>query len=309
MRSLLRALRHDVNYAIDLFSLLDQRATGSVTYQDFMAVFNERDSAFWHELALRLEHGGRLPGATPDETRAGGSTLFMPAGTYAEQQRIAHRRDRGGDGPGPGSPTGAGGGGGGAEESVDAVAADVLSSFGELGSTHRDAAAEAQSRLVPIPKVARPAVGSSGGSGGASGGGTADGRKGGGGESPDNKGDAEPSKGGDGAATAGGLSAAEQDEINKERARKVVSLLQSSIDRKKAEPKRSAVGQRVLSAIRQMRPRAGTPTQSHGAGSPNSANLAPPAPTGGTQPRSPASNTSGPASPATASLGGRSSRR
>jgi hypothetical protein len=297
MRSLLRTLRHDVNYAIDLFSALDQRATGTVTFQDFMTTFNERDAAFWHELALRLEHGGRLPGSSAENAR--GSTLFMPSGTYAEQQRVASRREKArrrhseaGSTTRTKSPLGGGHGSDGADDNVDAVAADVLSSFGDANDS-ASAAETAQSRLVPIPKVARPVQQAA-----------ADRR----GESPGHVTDKDASADGTGTASPAPSPTTEQEEINKERARKVVSLLQSSIDRKRAAPQRSAMGQKVLSAIRQMRPRAGTPTSNQGgAASPGSANLS--VPGSANPPRSPASAGSGPASPAGAnSNAGRSAR-
>jgi hypothetical protein len=278
MRPILKALRHDVNYAIDLFSTLDRRGTGTISFQDFMAAFNERQPAFWHELALRIEHGGKLPGTTGRT-----STLFMPAGTYSEQQqRAAERRTTSGGGPAVGRRGSiarlAARDDADADAVIAAAAADVLSSFdasgketlGEIPSPH----------LVPLPKLrpdsAKPNASAEGG-----------------------RFDDEESLAASttkSASPAGG-SYLPPDEASRERARKVVSLLQGNMQRKATSPQPSKIGQRVLSAMRSMRPRAATPPS----GSLDSASLlaAPHAAQGpGVSP--PVSNSSGPASPVSA---------
>jgi hypothetical protein len=62
LKALLRVLRHDVNYAIDLFSAIDERSTGRVTFQDFTAAYHRHPRGMWTELHSRLQHGGKLPG-------------------------------------------------------------------------------------------------------------------------------------------------------------------------------------------------------------------------------------------------------
>lgn len=59
LKSVLRVLRHDVNYAVDIFSAMDKRATGAITFQDFMTVYHERSKTVWRELQERIAHGGR----------------------------------------------------------------------------------------------------------------------------------------------------------------------------------------------------------------------------------------------------------
>ena len=58
LKGLLTALRHDPNYAVDLFALMDQRNVGVVTLQDYMQWFNAAPSGQFRELHDRLRHGG-----------------------------------------------------------------------------------------------------------------------------------------------------------------------------------------------------------------------------------------------------------
>jgi hypothetical protein len=67
---LLRVLRHDVNYAVDLFSLIDYRGVGAATLQDFIAVFRTRPLDFWRQVQQRLAHGGRADGVAPGQSTA-----------------------------------------------------------------------------------------------------------------------------------------------------------------------------------------------------------------------------------------------
>jgi hypothetical protein len=299
MRGMLRALRHDVNYAIDLFSSVDRRATGNVTFQDFMSEFNERKPQFWHELALRLEHGGKLPGAANRS-----STLFMPAGTYAEQQKRTVDRMGLSSGAAARRASIASPDRTGETEDVSSVAADVLSSFetlGKDGASTQQGGAIASPLLVPLPKL-RPdplqasyKSGGPGSPGGNSLEGSPDGdAASGGGQSPRSP-QLHPT--GSGAAAAG------DDAARREQARKVVSLLQNSIDRKRqgtAQP--SKIGQKLLSAMRTMRPRA----------TPGAAGASP-AGGGGTgiAPASPSATqaSAASASPSNPSLGGRPSAK
>lgn len=60
MKGLIRVLRHDLDYAVEVFSTLDPEAEGVVTYQQFVTMFHvptNRD--FFAELKERIEHGGR----------------------------------------------------------------------------------------------------------------------------------------------------------------------------------------------------------------------------------------------------------
>jgi hypothetical protein len=71
LKSVLRSLRHDVNYAVDVFTRFDVRATGTVTYQDFVAVYQSATKSFLSELRERLQHGGR---SLADAAGAGSSS-------------------------------------------------------------------------------------------------------------------------------------------------------------------------------------------------------------------------------------------
>lgn len=61
LKGLLRVLRKDVHYAVDAFSFLDPEAEGTVTFQQFVALYLKRENrAFFSELQSRCEHGGVL---------------------------------------------------------------------------------------------------------------------------------------------------------------------------------------------------------------------------------------------------------
>lgn len=75
MRGMIKVLRHDVNYAVDCFTKLDRRATGEISFQDFMSCYNDQSTeAFFDELRARAMHGGWDSEATPPRQRAGQST-------------------------------------------------------------------------------------------------------------------------------------------------------------------------------------------------------------------------------------------
>ena len=77
LKTMLRALRHDVNYAVELFSELDQRAAGHITFVDFMTWVNNMDQATLRELQRRIIHGGR-----PAANDADAATTMGEGGSY-----------------------------------------------------------------------------------------------------------------------------------------------------------------------------------------------------------------------------------
>src|SRR3989338_1062513 len=69
LSNVLHVFRHDLNYAVDFFQLIDVRNCGQVTMQDVMSATAKRNSDFWKELQLRISRGGLDPGIT--NNRAG----------------------------------------------------------------------------------------------------------------------------------------------------------------------------------------------------------------------------------------------
>lgn len=256
LKPLLKVLRHDVNYAIDFFSMIDMHATGSVNYQDFMTAYHKYHQGVWRELRMRLEHGGRLPGAD------GRSSKFMPRGTYIEQAQRALT-----DG-GVGSPAGTAGDRSRASDrrtppprdsarspevanyldDVDAVAADVLQSFdaSPMSTATSFVSGPKSPELASVPKIKQPAATPRS-------------------PMPPSQGAPTPSE----VASVDGLPLtgdAARDAANVERARKVVNALQSTMNKKKLEPT-GKFGKRVMSAVRELRPKS-QPAAGGGPGSP-----------------------------------------
>lgn len=60
LKGLLKVLRHDVEYAVEVFNTLDSDVEGVVTFQQFVSFSNEPErKQFLAELKERIEHGGK----------------------------------------------------------------------------------------------------------------------------------------------------------------------------------------------------------------------------------------------------------
>ena len=264
LKAMLKVLRHDVNYAIDLFTALDERAVGTVNFQDFMAAYHKHVPAFWRELHLRIQHGGKLPGGVlPESTAAAGSlstaspgradtevdsawdarSLFdgihtPPAAAASTHKLSFHRR---GSLEVPlasirGTNTGA----------RDTIASAVVAKAGDTAS---DVATAKRHTDSPIGDIDAGSHGTS--------------------------------EVGPAAAAPAPVSEAElhrrAEEARIERARKVVNILQSTIGKKSLSRHPTAMGERILRHVRERRqgggPATGGGTVPAGGGSPGSPGL------------------------------------
>lgn len=60
LKGLLKVLRHNVDYAVDVFSFLDRNSEGFVSFQNFLISFNDFNNRnFFGELQKRISSGGR----------------------------------------------------------------------------------------------------------------------------------------------------------------------------------------------------------------------------------------------------------
>ena len=245
MKSMLRVLRHDVNYAIDLFSAVDDRSTGRVTFQDFMTVYHRHSTETWRELHTRLQHGGRLPVDEAAEDGNGRREDYISRrdeaagveGGGATRFGSPMRRINGGGGvldlsrspmstrmdllsPGAGAEVPAGG-------TLETVTlADI-----RTGGVKKAAVAGASPPKIAVQQTG--SVASAGSGGGAS-------------------------------PTATAL-----DDVAAARAKSVVDMFKSSVNKRPA----SKIGQRVLAAARELKRRGNTPPASSPVASPASPSL------------------------------------
>jgi hypothetical protein len=70
LSNVLHVFRHDLNYAVDFFQLIDVRNCGQVNMQDLMSATAKKTGDFWKELQLRISRGGLDPGIS-GSSRAG----------------------------------------------------------------------------------------------------------------------------------------------------------------------------------------------------------------------------------------------
>lgn len=89
LSNVLHVFRHDLNYAVDFFQMIDVRNCGQVTMQDLMSATAKKNSDFWKELQLRISRGGLDPGITSNraglnylnENNSGGVVPYRGAGS------------------------------------------------------------------------------------------------------------------------------------------------------------------------------------------------------------------------------------